>query len=96
MSTVKERITDTYEDLTTRPIQEGPLTKKLENQTAKIPSMFFLNLALGAIAVSAVLKMSKKTESHSNFVGLWAPTLLLLGIYNKLVKIEGNDRFNRT
>jgi hypothetical protein len=26
------------------------------------------------------------------FVGHWAPTFLLLGIYNKLVKLLGSDR----
>ena len=28
----------------------------------------------------------------SNFVGQWAPTFLLLGIYNKIVKVAGSDR----
>jgi hypothetical protein len=25
------------------------------------------------------------------FVGQWAPSLLILGLYNKLVKLEGHD-----
>jgi hypothetical protein len=25
------------------------------------------------------------------FVGHWVPTLLLLGVYNKLVKLHGSD-----
>ncbi len=28
----------------------------------------------------------------SNFIGQWAPTLLVLGLYNKLVKVAGHDR----
>lgn len=30
----------------------------------------------------------------STFVAHWAPTLLLLGLYNKLVKVAGSDRIN--
>ena len=95
MNELKEKINNSVENIATRPIQEGTWTKKVENQTAKIPSMLFLNLALGSIALSAVLKMSKKTSRNASFVGLWVPTFLLLGIYNKLVKIEGNDRYSR-
>jgi hypothetical protein len=29
------------------------------------------------------------------FVGQWVPTLLLFGIYNKIVKVAGSDRFSR-
>ena len=28
----------------------------------------------------------------SQFVGQWAPTLLILGVYNKLVKVAGHER----
>jgi hypothetical protein len=31
-------------------------------------------------------------EKHKSlFVGQWAPTFLILGLYNKLVKVEGSD-----
>ena len=30
----------------------------------------------------------------SLFLGQWAPTLLLLGVYNKIVKVAGSDRFD--
>ena len=26
------------------------------------------------------------------FVGQWAPSLLVIGLYNKLVKLEGHDQ----
>jgi hypothetical protein len=29
------------------------------------------------------------------FVGQWAPTFLILGLYNKLVKVAGSDRSRR-
>jgi hypothetical protein len=31
-------------------------------------------------------------KDASLFVGQWAPTLLILGLYNKLVKQLGSDR----
>jgi hypothetical protein len=30
-------------------------------------------------------------DKTANFVGQWAPTFLILGLYNKLVKLEGSD-----
>jgi hypothetical protein len=30
-----------------------------------------------------------------NFIAQWVPTVLTLGVYNKLVKFEGHDRFDR-
>ena len=78
----------------TPSIREGRLTKITEKQTAKIPSMGFLALAIGAMAVSAGLEIFTKQRRRdpANFVGLWVPTLLLFGIYNKLVKIGGSDQ----
>jgi hypothetical protein len=40
--------------------REGPLTKTIERQTAKIPSTMFLGLAAGSVALSAILAMSEK------------------------------------
>lgn len=71
--------------------QEGPIAKTIEHQTAKIPSDTFLWAALGSIAISALLQFRKKQEL-SNFVGQWAPTILILGLYNKLVKVAGSDQ----
>jgi hypothetical protein len=73
---------------------EGPIARTLEQQTAKLPSDLFLWAALGSIIVSLILKSVDK-HHDSNFVGHWAPTLLLLGIYNKLVKQHGSDRLDR-
>lgn len=70
--------------------QEGDVTKAIEEQTSKIPSVFYLSLAVGSMAVSAVAAMSNRKEL-ANFIGLWAPSILLLGIYNKIVKTQGSD-----
>lgn len=31
----------------------------------------------------------------STFIGQWVPTLLLLGVYNKIVKVSGSDRMDQ-
>jgi hypothetical protein len=69
---------------------EGPMTRAIENQTAKLPSDTFLWLSVGSIAGSLVLKMMGRRHD-ALFVGQWAPTFLILGLYNKLVKIAGSD-----
>ena len=72
--------------------REGELTKRIEEQTAKIPSVGFLGLAFGSMAISAGLALMQRRKGWANFVGAWVPTFLLLGIYNKLVKLEGSDK----
>ena len=70
---------------------EGPWARAIEHQTAKLPSDLFLWAALASIATSLTLQMLDRKE-NALFVGQWAPTFLLLGIYNKLVKQLGSDR----
>ncbi|MGH9349705.1 MAG: hypothetical protein ACRD26_20830 [Vicinamibacterales bacterium] len=69
---------------------EGTVARSIEQQTAKLPSDIFLWAAVGAIGVSAALQLSGKSQV-SNFIGEWAPTLLILGLYNKMVKLMGSD-----
>jgi len=70
--------------------REGPVARSIEQQTAKIPSDWFLWAALGSIGASLILQFSGK-ESKAQFLGHWAPTLLILGMYNKLVKLHGSE-----
>jgi hypothetical protein len=70
--------------------REGPVASAIEEYTAKLPSDTYLWAALGSMAVSATLKLMKKDE-EALFVGQWAPSFLLLGVYNKLVKQLGHD-----
>ncbi|HEX7088277.1 MAG TPA: hypothetical protein VF198_18105 [Vicinamibacterales bacterium] len=73
---------------------EGPVARRIEEQTAKLPSDTFLWAALGAITASAT--MQAMGQKHGSlFVGQWAPVFLMLGIYNKLVKQLGSDQFSR-
>ena len=69
---------------------EGPLATAIEEQTAKLPSDLFLWTALGSMAASLSLKIMRQKHT-ALFVGQWAAPFLLLGIYNKLVKLEGHD-----
>jgi hypothetical protein len=97
MNQVKERVSalgESMSNLMEGEPREGKLTQTIEKRTAKIPSMLFLNLAIASIAGSAVLAFFRDRREDANFVGMWAPTFLLLGIYNKLVKIEGSDRLD--
>lgn len=71
-------------------IEEGHMTKTLERQTARIPSTVYLLAAGASIVGSLVLQFMGRRE-RSLFVGQWAPTFLLLGIYNKQVKTQGHD-----
>ena len=71
---------------------EGRVARAIEHQTAKLPSDAFLWAAIGSMAASLVLQGMGKREV-GNFVGQWAPTLLILGLYNKLVKVAGSDRY---
>jgi hypothetical protein len=73
---------------------EGSVAKTIEQQTAKVPSDWFLWAAGGSIATSLALQISGKRQA-STFVGQWAPTFLILGLYNKLVKQLGSDRTTR-
>jgi hypothetical protein len=71
--------------------KEGPIAKTIEEQTAKLPSDVFLWTAVGAMAGALTLKLFRK-DHLSLFVGQWVAPFLLLGVYNKLVKVEGHDK----
>jgi len=70
---------------------EGALAKAIEKQTAKLPSDVFLWAAGASIIGSLTLKVIGR-EHNALFVGQWAAPFLLLGIYNKIVKVNGSDR----
>ncbi len=64
---------------------EDVATLSIEQLTKRVPSVSFLGLAIGTMAVSATLMLLNK-RAWAHFVGQWAPTILILGTYNKLVK----------
>ncbi len=69
---------------------EGKVAKAIEEQTAKLPSDLFLWAALASMGVALALKLSGRKHT-ALFVGQWAAPFLLLGTYNKIVKVEGHD-----
>jgi len=70
--------------------EEGMVTRLTESQTSRIPSIAFLSAAIGSMVASAALQ-AKGNERMSLFVGQWVPTFLMIGLYNKLVKVAGHD-----
>jgi hypothetical protein len=70
--------------------EEGTITRGIEEFTSQIPSGGYLALAVGCMAASALLQMSGRKHA-SLFIGQWAPSILIMGLYNKLVKVEGSD-----
>ncbi|HZR64920.1 MAG TPA: hypothetical protein VFA85_07220 [Terriglobales bacterium] len=71
---------------------EDRMTGMVESQTAKFPSSTYLAAAISAMGVSALLKIFGK-NSWALFVGQWAPSFLIIGVYNKLVKQHGSDAY---
>jgi hypothetical protein len=70
---------------------EGPVARTIEHYTAQAPSDLFL-WAAGASIVGSLGMMMAGNRHGALFVGQWAPTFLLLGVYNKIVKVAGSDR----
>ena len=73
---------------------EGTIARTIEQQTAKLPSDVFLWAAVGSIGLSLILELSGK-EEKSRFVGQWVSPFLILGLYNKIVKVAGSDRLHQ-
>src|SRR5882672_7944693 len=88
---------------------EGRIARRIEAQTSKIPSDWFLWAAGGSIIAALALQFRGgrargprfapprfvTRRLDANFVGQWAHTLLLLGLYNKVVKVLGHDAPSR-
>lgn len=75
--------------------REDRVTGMIESRTAKVPSSGYLGAAVGAMVASAVLKGLGKNH-WSLFVGQWAPAILIMGLYNKMVKQHGTDAYSRS
>lgn len=73
--------------------KDESLGHSLERQTAKVPSDVFLWSAMGAVIGSAILQSMRKKEA-SLFVGQWVPSLLAIGVYNKMMRLMDSKRSN--
>jgi hypothetical protein len=65
--------------------KEGTLTRLVERQTSKTPSMLFLGAA-GASIVGSLVSWFAGRKQFAVLLGEWVPTFLLIGMYNKFVK----------
>lgn len=74
--------------------REGEFTKQVERYTAAIPSSSYLAVAVAAMAASLVFQIGGRGK-WGNFLAQWVPTWLIIGLYNKMVKLEGHDFASR-
>ena len=68
---------------------EDQFTKAIERYTGAIPSSAYLALAVGSMLLSLAFQLGGRGK-WGNFIAQWAPALLIIGVYNKLVKLEGH------
>lgn len=68
--------------------EEAQITRLIEQQTARIPSHWFLVAALLSMVASLGFELVGRTRL-SRFIGMWTQTLLITGVYNKVVKALG-------
>ena len=73
---------------------EDQFTKTIESYTAAVPSTGYLAIAIGALGLSLACQVVGKGK-WGNFIAQWVPTWLILGLYNKLVRLEDHDRYQR-
>ncbi|MBY0508066.1 MAG: hypothetical protein K2X03_29405 [Bryobacteraceae bacterium] len=77
---------ETKSEIQVDPYRETPGAGAGTAQNAKLPCDLFLWAGLGSIGLALALEISGKKEK-ANFVGHWAPTLLILGVYQKMLKL---------
>jgi hypothetical protein len=74
--------------------REDRFTKSVEEYTSRIPSSAYLGIAIGAMALSIGCQAMGRGK-WGNFIAQWVPTWLIIGLYNKIVKLEGHDYTDR-
>jgi hypothetical protein len=70
--------------------REGKVAKTIEKQTVKMPSDIFLWTALGTLGLAVAFNIIGK-QHVGLLIGELASPILIMGLYNKLVKVEGHD-----
>lgn len=73
---------------------EDRFTKTVEEYTGAIPSSAYLGIAVAAMAASLVFQTVGRGK-WGNFIAQWVPTWLIIGLYNKMVKLQGHDPYDR-
>ena len=70
--------------------EEGQLTETVESITGQVPSLAYLGLGVAAMVASLSFMLAGR-KNVANFIGQWVPTILIMGLYNKVVKQLGSD-----
>lgn len=73
---------------------EDQFAKTIGSYTAAVPSTGYLAVAIGAMGFSLACQVAGRGK-WGNFIAQWVPAWLIIGLYNKLVKLEGQDRYHR-
>ena len=73
---------------------EDQFTKTIESYTAAVPSSAYLAVAIGAMGLSLACQVAGRGK-WGNFIAQWVPTWLIIGLYNKLVELAGQDKSDR-
>jgi len=74
--------------------KEGRVARAIETQTARLPSDTFLWAGIASLVFAGYCQMRERSSRRQMglFVGQLAAPLLLMGLYNKIVKVAGSDR----
>lgn len=72
---------------------EGGVSRAIEERTGMSTSDVFLWAAGASIIGSLTLRVMDR-EHDALFVGQWAPTFLLLGIYNKISRASRSESWS--
>ncbi len=73
---------------------EDQFTKTFESYTVAVPSSAYLAVGIGAMGLSLACQVAGRGK-WGNFIAQWVPTWLIIGLYNKLVKLAGQDKSDR-
>ena len=71
------------------------LTKTVADYAAAVPSSAYLGMAGGALAVALAMHLAGRCK-WGNFIFQWIPACLVIGACNKGMKLQGNDRIDRS
>lgn len=83
--------TSSVENLARKPHMDSEIQHKEREIAQNVPPSLFVTFALGSMVVSATLAVFARQKEIANFIGLWAPSFLLIGVYNKLTRLEVRD-----
>lgn len=77
-------------------LTESGRNKSISKKKAvAVSPLFYWALAGGAVALTLGWSMRRKKENRTNVVAQWIPTVLLLGIYNKIVKTQSSAQIEK-